>query len=107
VQEFEEQPADDLSKVETVSSKKIKNCGEKPTIEVLIEVTLARMKSVFVHPQNNSYPIFTLEVQRISMDYRKRCDCDQINARLSNFLIYDNTNYPNTLDPFALYTSAD
>jgi len=56
---------------------------------------------------NNTYPVFTLEVETIGVTYNKRCDCDQVNANLKNFLIFDNTKYPNTLDPFKLYSSAD
>jgi hypothetical protein len=61
------------------------------------------LKAVFIHPQNNSYPLFTLEVQDIGMSYKKRCDCDQINAKLKNLLVFDNTNYPQTLDPLVQY----
>jgi len=68
---------------------------------------LAHLKAVFILPDNNSYPLFTLEVQTIKLTYQKRCDCDQVNAELKNFLVYDNVNYPNTLDPQKQYTSKD
>jgi hypothetical protein len=51
--------------------------------------------------------LFTLEVQTIELTYQKRCDCDQVNAELKNFLVYDNVNYPNTLDPHKQYSSHD
>lgn len=41
------------------------------------------------------------------MDYKKRCDCDYVNTSLKNFLVFDNTNYPRTHDPFVTYFSSD
>jgi len=46
-------------------------------------------------------------VQDIGMSYKKRCDCDQINAKLKNLLVFDNTNYPQTLDPLVQYMPQD
>jgi hypothetical protein len=41
------------------------------------------------------------------MVYKKRCDCDYVITSLKNFLVFDNTNYPRTHDPFITYCSSD
>jgi len=41
------------------------------------------------------------------MVYKKRCDCDYVITSLKNFLVFDNTNYPRTHDPFVTYKSSD
>ena len=38
------------------------------------------------------------------MGYWKKCDCDKIKIEVMNLQIYDNSNYPDTLDPNKEYT---
>ena len=50
-----------------------------------VNVKLAFLKAIFIHPDNNSYPIFSIEVQETIVDYWKKCDHDQINLKVRNF----------------------
>ena len=70
-----------------------------------VNIKLAQLKAVFIHPDNNTYPIFSIVVQETGVDYWKKCDHDQINLRVSNLQVFDNTCYPNTLNPSQQYLS--
>lgn len=72
-----------------------------------MNLNLSFMRSVFIHPQNHSYPIFTLELQKLRMSYEKKCDCDNIEIKIKNLQVHDNTNYPNTLSPKQIYLKTD
>ena len=41
-------------------------------------MTLALLKVVFVHPENHSYPIFTVELNHLGFTYVKKRDHDEI-----------------------------
>ncbi len=41
------------------------------------------------------------------MKYEKKCDCDNIEIKIKNLQVLDNTNYPKTLDPRKVYFKSD
>ena len=81
-----------------------KGCLDKPSFLIKVSVNLAYLKSVFIHPDNNSYPIFSIIVQETGVDYWKKCDHDQLNLRVRNLQVFDNTSYPDTLNPTENYS---
>ena len=84
---------------------KHKGCMDKPSFIMKVRIELAYFKAVFIHPDNNTYPIFSIEVQKTGVDYWKKCDHDQINLNVKNLQVFDNTHYPETLNPRDEYTS--
>ena len=68
---------------------------------------LAYIEAIAIHPDNNTYPIFSLNVQETSVDYMKKCDYSQIDVKIQNVQLFDNTQYPNTLDPSLQYGASD
>lgn len=60
---------------------------------------LDMLKTVMLHPHNSSYPIFTVELNKFGMGYVKKCDCDHVDLTIENLQVFDNTDFPNTLDP--------
>ena len=56
-----------------------KGCLDRPHYLLKVQVKLAKLKSVFVHPDNNTYPIFSIKVKETVVDYWKKCDHDHIN----------------------------
>ena len=73
---------------------------DKPFFQVKVKITLAYLKAVFIHPDNNTNPIFSIIVQQTMVDYWKKCDHDEINLLVKNLQVFDNTSYPDTFDPF-------
>ena len=52
-----------------------------------------------IHPQNDTYPVFTLTLSSMKTDYRM-CFChDLVKLSISKLEIDDHTNYPKTVDP--------
>ena len=41
------------------------------------------------------------------MDFFKKCDYSQVNVKVQNMQVFDNTNYPKTLSPRVAYTAQD
>ena len=72
---------------------------DKPYYIVKVNVKLAYLKSVFIHPDNNTYPMFSAIVQETTVDFMSKCDYDQIDVKVKNMQVFDNTAYPETLDP--------
>ncbi len=91
-----------LAKKEEISEKaekKIKNCQQKPEAQVKVDLQLAFLQLICIHPQNTSYPIFSVDLKNLGLEYTKKCDCDQIKLTVTNLQIIDTTNYPATLNP--------
>lgn len=61
------------------------------------------MKVVFIHPENHTYPIFSVELQNLRQSYLKTCDHEVVTVAVKNLQIFDNTSYPATLSPFTKY----
>ena len=62
-------------------------------------VTIEKIDIVCIHPQNDSYPIITKKIDQMQMTYDSLFDHDVFDGNIGNFRIFDNTNYPKTLDP--------
>ena len=95
LREGEEDKAEKVQEVQTASNnlfsqaspavKKHKGCLDKTEFTVKVSVRLAFLKSVFIHPFNNTYPIFTLHVNQADVDVAIKCDCTKLNVNLQNF----------------------
>ena len=64
---------------------------------------LAYLRAVFIHPLNNTYPIFSVVVKTTEVGYAKKIDCDRVNVNIQNLQVFDNTCYPDSLDPGETY----
>jgi hypothetical protein len=65
------------------------------------------MKLVLIHPLNCTYPIATIAVGDTIFNYSMFYDHDICDGKLGNLKIFDNTSYPETLDPTTLYSEKD
>ena len=72
-----------------------------------MKVSLAYLKAVFIHPDNNTYPIFSAAVWQAGVEYGKKCDASRIHIVVQNVQVLDCTNYPETLDPAVQYAASD
>jgi hypothetical protein len=77
--------------------------------EVLMSVTVGckQLKIVCIHPKNDSYPIFSIVLQKKVVKFLSKFDHDEISVKLGNMEIIDHTNYPKTLDPTKKYSQRD
>ena len=77
---------------------------DKPFFVVKVKISLASVEAFFIHPDNNTYPIFSIKVGKTDVDYWKKSDHDQIMLKVKNLEVFDNTNYfVKTLDPETQY----
>lgn len=79
------------------------NCQESTVVEVAVHLSVEEVSLVALHAQNDSYPVFSLQVEQWDMDYRELHDHDEFSIKLGAFRLCDTTNYPNTLDPRRSY----
>ena len=79
------------------------SCIDDTTIVIMIRVAVQKIKIVCIHPQNDSYPIFTAKANGMYMDFNMHQDHDHYTGSLGNFKVCDNTSYPYTLDPTVNY----
>ena len=49
---------------------------DKPAFVIKVSVKLAYLNAIFIHPENNTYPIFSVIVQETDVKYAKKVDCD-------------------------------
>lgn len=80
-----------------------KGCIDKTWYETKLKVKLAYFKVVFIHPNNNTYPIFSVIVRELMVDVLSKCDHAKMLLVIKNFQIMDRTAYPSTLDPETHY----
>jgi len=45
---------------------------------------LAFLQLICIHPQNTSYPMFSIELDNLELEYAKKYDCDQIKIKVAN-----------------------
>ena len=62
---------------------------------------------MFIHPDNNTYPIFSAAVKQAGVEYMKKCDHDQVHIVVQNVQVFDTTCYPDTLDPAPQYLASE
>ena len=79
------------------------SCKDKPEILVKVDLRLSYMSAVFIHPENHTYPIFSLKLNSLALGYEKHYDHTNIRVRIQNFQVHDTQNYPKTLDPYRHY----
>ena len=85
------------------TDRKMKNCSEKTATELKLKLKLGQLKAVFIHPDNHTYPVFTMRLYQLALDFQKLQDHDDIGISINNFQIFDNLRYPCTLDPHVEY----
>jgi hypothetical protein len=83
------------------------NCQESTVIEVAVHLSMEEVSLVALHAQNDSYPVFSLQVEQWDLDYRELHDHDEFSIKLGAFRLFDTTNYPNTLDPKRSYGTTE
>ena len=72
-----------------------------------IVVKCESLNIVCMHPQNDSYPIFTAHADGMSHEMDMKFDHDDHVLKLASFKLDDHSNYPKTLDPTIVYTESD
>ena len=91
-----------------LEAQRHKGCMDKPFFLLKLKVKLAYLEAFAIHPDNNSYPLFSIRVGPTEVDFWSKCDHDQISLRVKNLQVFDNTNYfEGTLDPQVEYSKAD
>ena len=61
-----------------VKQLKHKGCIDKPYFLVKVKIKLAYLEAFFIHPDNSTYPVFSIKVGHTAVDYRSKCDHDEI-----------------------------
>lgn len=72
-----------------------------------VKMHVEKIKFVCIHPQNDSFPVFTKKFDQLRIAYDSYQDHDSFEGQIGNFRVLDNTNYPRTLDPYKNYGSSD
>lgn len=80
---------------------------DKKAFVVKVNVRLAYLKAIFIHPENNTYPIFSAIVQKTDVNYAKKVDHSEVNLVVQNVQVFDKTSYPTTLDPTTIYSASE
>lgn len=81
----------------------MKSCKDRPEITLKLNVSLASLRIVFIHPDNHSYPIFSLNMKKMDLQYLKCYDHEKVGMTVGNLQIFDCMNYPHTLNPETVY----
>ena len=68
-----------------------------------VKVSIEKIDIVCIHPQNDSYPIITKKIDKMELLYDSMFDHDVFNGNIGNFRVFDNTNYPRTLDAHKVF----
>ena len=68
-----------------------------------VKLYVEKIKIVCIHPQNDSFPVFTKKIDKLKINYDSYQDHDIFDGQIGNFRVLDNTNYPRTLDPYQNY----
>jgi hypothetical protein len=58
---------------------------------------------VCVHPNNDTYPVFSIKLNDMQVKYMSKFDHDEVDVQMGNLQIIDHTCYPQTLDPSKQY----
>ena len=49
---------------------------DKKAFIIKLSVKLAYLEAIFIHPDNNTYPIFSIIVKETGVNYQKKVDHD-------------------------------
>ena len=85
-------------------NSKLQNCETDPQIVMNINISFQTLKLMCLHPQNDSYPIFSANLAAFSIDIDKFFDHDTYGITIKTLELVDHTEYPNTLDPENVYS---
>ena len=102
-QKLEHQSSGKMNPAEGQANVFMQNCQMIPYNLMRVTTKLDRLKIVLIHPINQTYPIFTMSFGKFELDYQMYYDHDLYRGSIGDFRIYDNTNYPLTLDPSKIY----
>ena len=70
-------------------------------MRVIVEIE--SLKVMCLHPQNDTYPIFSAIANNFTYDYKMFFDHDTHHLIMRTLEVLDHTQYPNTLDPKKTY----
>lgn len=73
------------------------------SVKALIET----LKIKCLHPNNYTYPIFSIVLSSKTVKYDSKFDHDEIEVTMDDLQLIDHTNYPNTLNTDKIYTVND
>jgi hypothetical protein len=74
---------------------------------VKVKANLKAIKLILIHPLNYTYPFATISLGQTEINYSMHFDHDVYMGKMGNLKIFDNTNYPKTLDPTIKYQEGD
>ncbi len=60
---------------------------------------------VLIHPINHTYPIASISLGNFEVNYVQASDHEEIKGAVGDIRMFDNTNYPLTIDPNKIYDS--
>lgn len=66
---------------------------------------LKKLGLTLIHPINETYPISTISMGGLDLNYTTCHDHDEMIGSIKDIRMVDNTNYPMTLDPNQLYNA--
>ena len=72
-----------------------------------VKLFVEKIKIVCIHPQNDSFPVFTKKFDKLRINYDSYQDHDTFVGQIGNFRVLDNTSYPRTLNPYHCYESSE
>ena len=91
-----------------VKQHRHKGCLDKTDYLVKVKIKLAYLEAYFIHPENNTYPVFLVKLGSTVVEFNSKCDHDEIELLIQNLEAFDCTNYAEgTLDPREQYGEND
>lgn len=72
-----------------------------------VKALFETLKIKCLHPNNYSYPIFSLVLTSKTVTYDSKFDHDEIEITMDGLELIDHTNYPKTFDSEKNYTVND
>lgn len=72
-----------------------------------VKLSLTKMDLVCIHPVNDTYPIFTVTLDQLNVEYDSKFDHDEVGVQMKSLGITDHTEYPQTKDPRVVYKLSD
>lgn len=70
-----------------------------------VKADFKSLNIVCIHPNNDTYPIFTIQLTKKQLEFKSMIDHDEVRMKMGNMSICDNTHYPRTFDPTLTYTA--
>ena len=54
------------------------SCKTKKDSQLHVKLNLMCLNIVFIHPENHTYPIFSMKLGNLYLGYNKKCDHDSV-----------------------------